>query len=710
MTHQEWIETILKKYQDKYEPAPSEIEHILEFLEKHPKTKVSTRVSYLSMRKKASDWIIRLNKKNKNLKEEGVVQVIREFSDGSSFVRLLDQTAKDWEGKHMGHCVASYTKHSGIYSLRDANNFPHCTVEVVDWCIKQIKGKANKEVSFQYHLQVLEGIKKANIHLTGRDIKHIGFVNLTTEEKMILKEHFDNAIWFEIEGVQYFNIHSKLTLIKPFTKFNQVAWANLYKGNFNCFDAFKQILNDFAVDLTDDSLVNLIASQGKINYLKFLFSLAEAKSTTLSGIPEAIVRSVMLGNYEVIKLLLEKVPKEKNNESNNPYYHFIERKQPLFLQQAVSIAIDNSRLDILMLLLKFGGKITPDRITSLLIAAMKKNNLEAFKIALRDSILTVEKAILHFKYVPSLYKEQKFALLSELESSLKKEFLDYTSRILDVWLENHIDDLSFLDYVIKNHGFKEKDYIATFEKILAMPNNEKLMNAYIARGANLDFDNGKALKIALKVQNLKLAKKLIKEGYLELVQDLPESGQEAMQLLVRDYLMEQNQEFLFSLLAKMEKFDYYLVVRLLNLGGIMTPKQRAIAVDNGLMLISNHSKESEYEYKDLESMEADLDSYAEKFQLLEGWSGLTLLQKKKKKENHQRDEKYKEDKEKESKQQAIVEKIREKRMSNGASFRRTKKGYYCDEDGRVFRQREEYEYAILKNLRSKHSNSWGEED
>ena len=61
-----------------------------------------------------------------------------DFKDGFKFVLLKSESAYAREGKIMSHCAASYFgRNSKIYSLRDENNNPHCTIEEDN----QIKGK-----------------------------------------------------------------------------------------------------------------------------------------------------------------------------------------------------------------------------------------------------------------------------------------------------------------------------------------------------------------------------------------------------------------------------------------------------------------------------------------------------------------------------------------------------------------------------------------
>lgn len=177
----------------------------------------------------------------------------------------------------------------------------------------------------------------------------------------------------------------------------------------------------------------------------------------------------------------------------------------------------------------------------------------------------------------------------------------------------------------------------------------------------------------MKIQNLKLAKTLIKEGYLDKVKNLSKQGEISMQLLVRDFLSENNQEFLFSLLKKMEEFQYQSVVDILNLGGIIEPTQRQKNIDQRLGL-SNPG--IEYQYKNLETLEAEFDKYASEQKFPESdWATLTFLQKKTKKEAHEKESKK-------SIKTDSLEEILSRRIER--KLRRTEDGFYVDKRGRVY--------------------------
>lgn len=133
---QEWTNTVLKNYLEKNKASTEEVEHILDFLVQTSK-KVE-RTSYIQALKLAEAWTKTQQKKGADIKEsEADTEVVLDFKDGFRVVKLVGKNAYKREGYLMRHCVGSYFGNSKeIYSLRDKDNMPHCTMEKD----QQIKG------------------------------------------------------------------------------------------------------------------------------------------------------------------------------------------------------------------------------------------------------------------------------------------------------------------------------------------------------------------------------------------------------------------------------------------------------------------------------------------------------------------------------------------------------------------------------------------
>lgn len=178
------------------------------FLYAHPQfcfTKIK------SLRKQAISWA-----SNKCPYNPGSVITVFDFLDGFRIVRLLDQEAKNWEAFHMRSCVSELKENEGIYSLRDANNIPHCTLEIIhrinnDYTIpelNQIKGTANSAVSPKYIHRVISFLEQLDV--TFVELENLGYYELRDEELHLVKTHFKNPI------IKYFNNKPYLYIFKNF--------------------------------------------------------------------------------------------------------------------------------------------------------------------------------------------------------------------------------------------------------------------------------------------------------------------------------------------------------------------------------------------------------------------------------------------------------------------------------------------------------------
>lgn len=127
----------------------------------------------------ADKYFVDLNKRiEANPDVEGVdVKTIMTFKDGYRFVQLLSPNALKNEGPKMGHCVGSGAYDSKMargdryYSLRDADNKPHVTLEVANESfgrlfLKQCRGKENKQPVDKYLPYVQKFVQAQKIFLS----------------------------------------------------------------------------------------------------------------------------------------------------------------------------------------------------------------------------------------------------------------------------------------------------------------------------------------------------------------------------------------------------------------------------------------------------------------------------------------------------------------------------------------------------------------
>ncbi len=92
--------------------------------------------------------------------EDGISEELK-CSNGLTWYSLTGKASLNREGELMGHCVGSYyyevrDNRKQVFTLRDAKNIPHVTIEVNKSKIKQIKGKANLEVVEKYRSAILD--------------------------------------------------------------------------------------------------------------------------------------------------------------------------------------------------------------------------------------------------------------------------------------------------------------------------------------------------------------------------------------------------------------------------------------------------------------------------------------------------------------------------------------------------------------------------
>ena len=135
-----------------------DVEHAIGYLRTFDGAK-NLNVSYLDAVTQGS---LLIEKNNRDASSaEGRIETLYKFDDGYKIVTCLDAQALKREGKIMQHCVGDEGQNYNedvaegslqIWSLRDKNNEPHCTVEysVRNKRIKQIKGKQNKGVVAKY--------------------------------------------------------------------------------------------------------------------------------------------------------------------------------------------------------------------------------------------------------------------------------------------------------------------------------------------------------------------------------------------------------------------------------------------------------------------------------------------------------------------------------------------------------------------------------
>lgn len=161
------------------------------------------------------------------LKDSGS-SIIKQYTDGFSWVKLNTNEAYSYEGILMKHCVYDHRKKTDclIFSLRNPNNYPICTVEILrDGTLNQFKGKFNNQVNPLYHKYLIDffindpviKIKKASINAS--EIIYLGYCYIQNQAYSLTNLPLEAPIH---HNVKLFNND-----IKKFNCKKMIIWGNL---------------------------------------------------------------------------------------------------------------------------------------------------------------------------------------------------------------------------------------------------------------------------------------------------------------------------------------------------------------------------------------------------------------------------------------------------------------------------------------------------
>ena len=154
--------------------AKEHFEHVAEFLHTMTESKDLTRISFIQ----ALEFTHRWNKAreeeaqklppsymNISLSDEchsGDIRLVARLDNNTSLVHLLSLNAKKREGSLMNHCIGEYVSAVGIYSVRDAQNFPVATIDFDENGLLQVNGYNNCFVPISQVHVAIEAITNLN--------------------------------------------------------------------------------------------------------------------------------------------------------------------------------------------------------------------------------------------------------------------------------------------------------------------------------------------------------------------------------------------------------------------------------------------------------------------------------------------------------------------------------------------------------------------
>jgi hypothetical protein len=232
----------------------TEGEHIIDYLISSDAPSRISGATFDQMKSNADKWLKAQIKKGNNIKELATdTETVLDFDDGFRMVRLVGENAYKREGFLMSHCVASYYgKSAKIYSLRDKDNMPHCTIEED----QQIKGKGNGDISPKYIDYVVRFLESINMTAGDSEMKHLGYVNISN----IKDEHaiFDKTL-------TYRDIYYPKNKINDIKDSNGGRYQNMTLwGAFGLFslDANLKVKFNFYIKLSIETFKKFIKSGG----------------------------------------------------------------------------------------------------------------------------------------------------------------------------------------------------------------------------------------------------------------------------------------------------------------------------------------------------------------------------------------------------------------------------------------------------------------
>jgi len=159
----EWLKNSIKKgtaleIDLKDKEFIRQLNHILDYFKSN--NGILSKIKNIDFKeavKKSNEWTKELHKDASSIPDESGESVVRKYPDGVTWKRLLTVEALATEGKRMDHCVGGeefqdkLKKNKNIiYSLRDKNNNPQCTIEVEKNKVEQIKGQHDGSVDIEF--------------------------------------------------------------------------------------------------------------------------------------------------------------------------------------------------------------------------------------------------------------------------------------------------------------------------------------------------------------------------------------------------------------------------------------------------------------------------------------------------------------------------------------------------------------------------------
>ena len=345
----QWVETTLSIHLRKNTPNNQEINHILDYINKTGKDLFG--YTYKDSKNKANNWTLHLNNiKIKQNESPEDTKIIMTFSDSYKMVQLLTKQAFQREGKLMKHCIGGYiaTNNSINYSLRDKNNTPHCTIEITNNYVKQIKGKTNGIVKPKYINYVLNFLNEQDIQIDNDEMLNIGYALIDSSIGEFICE---NAIHPQVFKKYVFVYNIKLKTKIPKKKY-QACLFSFFAEYYN-IDILNTLIKNTKINKKIlENALEYAAKTGNMELLLFLETNgANIKTRKLNRLP--LPTSAEFGHLVMVEYLIKKGLDFNINKS-----------------LALRLSAEHGHLDVVKCLIEKGANIHAENNYALRMSAL----------------------------------------------------------------------------------------------------------------------------------------------------------------------------------------------------------------------------------------------------------------------------------------------------------------------------------------------------
>lgn len=295
----------IKNFKAKYQSKP-EIDHVIDYLKNNYKKDEEILEDYFEILEKTNEWVRKLNQ---GYKKRGKTELIKDFNDGITFVKLVDNNSKSYEGAYLNHCSASY-KEEDLYSLRKDGN-PLYTIQLDENNgVVQVKGFKNKSIKDEFKEYLWNLHNEGFFHFYDLDwlckILHYRydheFFNFIKDNNLIdhikytvINYHMEN----HSQEVMLFSTNSVIKFPKPIKEIKSLT-ENLFLffvENNMCNDVVNYYIDNKKI--SKSGIHHIIESNVSLNFIKKL------KNKGYNFDEDSLLASIYFSPLDTFKYLYE---------------------------------------------------------------------------------------------------------------------------------------------------------------------------------------------------------------------------------------------------------------------------------------------------------------------------------------------------------------------------------------------------------------------